>query len=111
MISSPELIRMATIDGAKALGLEHDTGSLEIGKSADIIALDISGPGYSDCPQIEALIVYSGSGRDVTNVWVSGERLVHNRNMTRRAYSEIRADYKKAYTTFWERVQKAKKVN
>jgi len=111
VISSPELIRMATIEGAKALGLEHDTGSLEIGKSADIITLDISGPGYSDCPEIEALIVYSGSGRDVTNVWVSGERLVHNRNMTRRAYSEIRADYQKTYTTFWERVQKAKKVN
>ena len=109
IISSPELIRMATIDGAKALGLDHEVGSLTIGKSADIITLDISGPGYSDCPQIEALIVYSGSGRDVSNVWVSGERLVHNRIITRRAYSEIRADYQKAYRAFWDRVEKQKR--
>lgn len=111
VISSNELIRMATIDGAKALGLDQEIGSLEPGKAADIITLDISGPGYSDCPDLGALIVYSGSGRDVSNVWVSGERLVHNRSITRRAYSEIRADYQKAYRTFWDRVAKARKVN
>lgn len=111
IISSSELMRMATIEGAKALGLDHEIGSLEPGKAADIITLDISGPGYSDCPDIAALIVYSGSGRDVSNAWVAGERLVHNRKLTRRTFTEIRADYQTAYQTFWERVQKARKVN
>ena len=63
-ISSKELLRMATIDGARALGLDHEIGSLEAGKAADIIAIDISGPGYSETPDVETLLVYSGSGRD-----------------------------------------------
>ena len=37
---------------------------LEAGKAADIIAIDISGPGYSETPDVETLLVYSGSGRD-----------------------------------------------
>ena len=79
-ISSRELVRMATIDGARALGLDHEIGSLETGKAADIIAIDLSGPGYSETPDVETLLVYSGSGRDVRHVWVAGEQLVRDRN-------------------------------
>ncbi|HWV21762.1 MAG TPA: amidohydrolase, partial [Devosia sp.] len=86
-ISSAELIRMATIDGAKALGLENEIGSLEVGKSADLIAIDISGAGYSETPDIETLLVYSGSGRDVRHVYVAGEQLVADRQLLRRPLS------------------------
>ncbi|RYE77742.1 MAG: amidohydrolase, partial [Hyphomicrobiales bacterium] len=75
-ISSQELLRMATIEGAKALGLDHEIGSLEIGKAADIVAFDLSGPGYSETPDPETLLIYSGSGRDARHVWVAGEQLV-----------------------------------
>lgn len=109
-ISSAELVRMATIEGAKALGLEHEIGSLEIGKSADIIAIDISGAGYSETPDIETLLVYSGSGRDVRHVFVAGEQLVADRQLLRRPFSEIRADYSNTYKDFWARVEAAWKV-
>ena len=84
---------MATIDGARALGLDHEIGSLEVGKAADIIAIDLSGAGYSETPDPETLLVYSGSGRDVRHVWVAGEQLVRDRALVRRDYADIRADY------------------
>ena len=109
-ISSAELVRMATIEGARALGLENEIGSLEKGKAADIIAIDISGPGYSETPDVETLLVYSGSGRDVRHVWVAGEHLVADRSLTRRAFSDIRREYSATYTDFWARVEAARKA-
>jgi 5-methylthioadenosine/S-adenosylhomocysteine deaminase len=109
-LSSRELIRMATIDGARALGLDPETGSLELGKAADIIAVDMTGPGYSETPDVETVLVYSGSGRDVRHSWVSGESIVRDRTLMRRDFSEIRADYSKIYVDFWSRVEAARKV-
>lgn len=109
-ISSRELIRMATIDGARALGLETAIGSLEPGKAADIIAIDISGPGYSQTPDIETLLVYSGSGRDVRHVWVAGGPLARDRKLTRSDLSTIRDAYSKTYKDFWARVAASRKV-
>jgi len=110
-ISSRELIRMATIEGAKALGLEHEIGSLEVGKAADIAAFDMSGAGYSETPDYETLLVYSGSGRDLKHLWVSGEQIVADRQLTRKPYDTIRREYSSTYRDFWDRVAAAKKTN
>lgn len=107
-ISSAELVRMATIEGARALGIDHEVGSLEVGKAADIIAIDMTGPGYSETPDPETVLVYSGSGRDVRHLWVAGEHLVDNRKLTRRPYGEIRAAYSATYADFWARVDRDK---
>lgn len=107
-LSSQDLLRMATIEGAKALGLDGEIGSLEVGKAADITVIDLSGPGYSETPDPETLLIYSGSGRDVRHVWVAGEQLVRNRTLVRRDYASIRADYAKTYESFWRRVAEAK---
>lgn len=109
-ISSQELLRMATIEGAKALGLDHETGSLEVGKAADIIALDMSGPGYSETPDPETLLIYSGSGRDVTHVFVAGEPLVENRLLVRQNYAAVRSAYSETYADFWARVEAAREA-
>jgi 5-methylthioadenosine/S-adenosylhomocysteine deaminase len=108
-ISSRELIRMATIEGAKALGLDHEIGSLEVGKAADIAAFDLSGAGYSETPDPETLLVYSGSGRDLRHLWVAGEQLVRDRTLTRRPYSDIRSSYSATYADFWTRVDQQKR--
>ncbi len=107
-LSSRELVRMATIEGARALGLEHEIGSLEIGKAADIAAFDMRGAGYSETPDPETLLVYSGSGRDLRHLWVAGEQLVRDRTLTRRPYADIRQDYSATYAEFWDRVRQAK---
>ncbi|MBN9315860.1 MAG: amidohydrolase [Devosia sp.] len=108
-LSSRDLIRMATIEGAKALGLAHEIGSLEVGKAADIVAFDLRGAGYSETPDPETLLIYSGSGRDVRHVWVDGEQLVNDRSLTRRPYRDIRQAYSATYAGFWSRVDDAKK--
>lgn len=109
-ISSVDLLRMATIEGARALGLDHQTGSLEPGKAADIIAIDMRGAGYSETPDFATLLVYSGSGRDVDHVWINGELLVANKQLVRRRYADIRAEYSTTYREFWARVEHNKKV-
>jgi 5-methylthioadenosine/S-adenosylhomocysteine deaminase len=107
-LTSRDLIRMATIEGAKALGLEHEIGSLEVGKAADIAAFDLRGAGYSETPDPETLLIYSGSGRDLRHLWVGGEQLVHNRSLTRRPFGDIRQAYSAVYADFWNRVQHAR---
>ncbi len=75
-------LRMATINGAKALGLAHETGSLTIGKSADVIAIDLdhleTRPLY--CPVSQ--IVYAASRQQITDVWVAGKQLLKQRHLT-----------------------------
>lgn len=75
-------LRMATINGAKALGLDNEIGSLSIGKAADVIAVDLSHletqPLY--CPISQ--IVYAASRQQVTDVWVAGKRLLQQRRLT-----------------------------
>lgn len=109
-LSSRDLIRMATIEGARALGLDNEIGSLETGKAADIVAFDIRGPGYSETPDPETLLVYSGSGRDVRHVWVGGEQIVSDRQLVRRPFADIRAEYSETYRAFWARVASAPKA-
>ncbi len=109
-LTSRDLVRMATIEGAKALGLDNEIGSLETGKAADIVAFDFRGPGYSETPDPETLLVYSGSGRDVRHVWVGGEQLVRDRQLVRRPFEAIRADYSETYRAFWARVAEARKA-
>lgn len=108
-ISSAELIRMATIEGAKALGIDHEIGSIEPGKAADIIAIDVSRAGYSETPDWPTLLVYSGSGRDTRHAWVAGEPIVHDRELVRRPFHDVREEYSVTYARFWQRVETARK--
>ena len=67
-------LEMATINGAKALGIEKETGSLEIGKAADVVAIDLSPletqPVYDPVSQI----VYAVNRQQVSDVWIAGKQ-------------------------------------
>jgi 5-methylthioadenosine/S-adenosylhomocysteine deaminase len=77
-----DALRMATINAAAALGLDSEIGSIEIGKSADITAVDLSGienqPIYNPISQL----VYSSGRENVSNVWVAGNHLLKDRILT-----------------------------
>jgi 5-methylthioadenosine/S-adenosylhomocysteine deaminase len=76
-----DVLKMATLDGAKALGLEKYIGSLEVGKKADIILVDLSKPHLRPLHDICATLVYSARGSDVDTVIVNGEVLMENRQV------------------------------
>ncbi len=80
-LPAAEVLQMATLNGAKALGLDKITGSLRIGKAADFITLDLHAietqPLYHPCSQI----VYAASRNQVSDVWVAGKRLMKNREL------------------------------
>jgi len=74
-----KVLRMATIEGAKALGLENTTGSLAEGKKADIILIDFKKPHLTPTHDFFANIIYSACGSDVDTVIVDGNILMENR--------------------------------
>jgi len=70
------VLKMATIDGARALGLEKTVGTLEAGKKADVILLDFKRPHLTPAHDTYANIVYSAHGSDVDTVIVDGKILM-----------------------------------
>lgn len=81
-LSAMQTVRMATINGAKALGLEQETGSLETGKYADIIAVDFSSLELNPVYDPVANLVYSANREQVSDVWVAGRHLLKDRQLT-----------------------------
>ena len=82
VLPAHQALEMATINGAKALGIDHITGSLTKGKAADVIAIDLdtieSQPLYDPISHI----VYAANRNQVSDVWVAGKQLLKNRVLT-----------------------------
>ena len=81
VLSAPCVLEMATRGGAKAVGLQQDVGSLEVGKEADIIILDIEKPHLTPMYNPISQLVYAAKGADVRDVIVSGSIVVRNRRI------------------------------
>jgi 5-methylthioadenosine/S-adenosylhomocysteine deaminase len=75
------ILDMATINGAKALGMEKQIGSLEKGKKADIIILDFNKPHLTPCYNPVSHLVYSANGSDVDNVIINGKFVMEKRKI------------------------------
>lgn len=75
------ILKMATIDGAHAIGLGAETGSLDVGKLADITIIDANKPHLVPMYNPVSHIVYSATGADVRDVIIEGEQIVRNRKI------------------------------
>lgn len=84
-----DTLKMATLDGAKALGIDALTGSLEIGKRADVISVDIESLGMLPLYNPFAALVHGNAGNAVDNVFVNGQALVRNGVLTRMDQAEL----------------------
>ncbi|MGI8664101.1 MAG: amidohydrolase family protein [Acidimicrobiales bacterium] len=103
-----DVLAMATIDGARALGLDDVSGSLEPAKRADIIAIDLGGLHTTPVLHgadlnVAAHIVFSASGRDVSDVWVDGRRLLARGAPTTFDVASVRATAQAAAEELFER--------
>ncbi len=88
-LAAMQAIEMATLRGARALGLEQETGSLVPGKSADIIAFDLNSIETQPVYHPESHVVYAGSRDKITDVWINGQHLLNQRELTRMDQNEI----------------------
>ncbi|MBV8802605.1 MAG: amidohydrolase family protein, partial [Gammaproteobacteria bacterium] len=93
-LSAEKVLKMATLEGAKVLGIDHLIGSLTIGKSADFIAINLDYietlPIYHPISQI----VYAASSHQITDVWVSGKQLLKNRHLQTLDENELKSKAK-----------------
>lgn|SRR5574340_104786 len=77
-----QALRMATLNGAKALGLDAELGSLAAGKKADIAAVNLAALETTPCYDVVSQLVYAAGREHVTHVWVDGELRLEDRTLT-----------------------------
>ncbi|HUV59987.1 MAG TPA: amidohydrolase [Desulfatiglandales bacterium] len=81
VMNAQTLVEMATIEGAKVLGLEKITGSLEVGKRADLIVIDTNKPHLVPMYNPYSHLVYAASGHDVTHSIIDGNIVMEDRRL------------------------------
>lgn len=85
------VLGMATINAARALGIDDRTGSLTAGKCADMVAVDLAALELAPCYDPVSHLVYAAGREHVTHVWVNGEPLVAHGRLTRLDSGELAA--------------------
>jgi 5-methylthioadenosine/S-adenosylhomocysteine deaminase len=95
-LTARDAVWMATREGARALGLEREIGSIEAGKRADLIIIHRRDPGLSPDPDPWSSIVYAARGTDVLLTMVDGEVLGRERQLVREDAAEIAATAREA---------------
>ena len=98
VLPADRILRMATIDGAKALGLDREIGSLEVGKKADLLLLDLSRANLTPVNVDEQggnllwNLVFAAGSNNVAGVWVDGRRLIDRNGATSVAQQTVIAE-------------------
>ena len=94
---------MATINGAYALGLENEIGSIEEGKKADIACFNLDSPSFTPINNLISALCYSAQSEDVKHVMIDGEFVMRDRCFTRVDLEEIRHQVEKKFQALLER--------
>ena len=82
-VTAHQALRMATLNGARALGVDENTGSLEVGKLADITAFNFNDLSVQPVYDPVSQLIYAAGRNCVEHVWVGGKQLLHNRQLVR----------------------------
>lgn len=108
MLSGYDALEMATMGGARGLGMAHEIGSLEPGKKADVILVDVSQPWLRPIrmQNFVSNLVYNANGSDVTDVFVDGCQLVREREVTTIDRTEVFAQVQRRAEGIWARAEK-----
>jgi 5-methylthioadenosine/S-adenosylhomocysteine deaminase len=88
-ITAEQILSMLTIDGARALGLENQVGSLEPGKQADLIAVDFNQPHLLPDGRFVPKLIYSTHGSDVIHVVIDGRVVMEDRQILTLSESNV----------------------
>ena len=109
VIPARDILEMATLSGARALGVEDEIGSLEPGKKADLVTLDLTDIGWGpvDGQDVYTALVYSVCGLHVQDVMVDGNWLLREGNWTTLDYRSASADLDAAHAELRRRLPDA----
>ncbi len=105
-LPATKVLEMATIQGARALGLQESIGTLEAGKQADIILIDLDKPHLYPQHDLVSLLVYSAQASDVSDVWVAGNRLYSDKQFTSLDFGQIKAKVSQILPKFLDKRKK-----
>lgn len=89
-VKPDQVIRAATIDGAIAIGIDNLVGSIEVGKRADLIAVDLTALHLTPIHNLPALLVFAAGRSDVTDVWIDGVRVLNSGQLTNVDVADLR---------------------
>lgn len=98
--TSREILKMATIDGAKSLGIHKYTGSLEVGKRADVTIVETESINMYPMHDPYAALVYQANAGNVHTVYVDGVKRVHNKNLSSYSVKKLRHELEQASIEF-----------
>lgn len=92
VLPAEQVLRMATIESAKLLGIDGEVGTLEVGKQADLILIDLDKPHLQPVHDLHSLIAYSATGADVDTTIVGGRILMHKRRLTTMSWENVQRE-------------------
>ena len=96
-VPADRVLAMATLDGARALRLDHAIGSIEPGKLADLTAVEFTAPEMLPCYDPIAHLAYAAGRENVSHVWVAGRLLLENRRLTQPPKNDL-----EVLTVLWQ---------
>jgi 5-methylthioadenosine/S-adenosylhomocysteine deaminase len=103
VLSAEQVLEMATLGGARALGLENEIGSLEPGKKADVILLDLHKPHLVPIYDLPTTIVHGANAADVDTVIVDGQVIMEGRRVKTLDEAAIMLAVEAAGPELWRR--------
>ena len=103
VIRAEDILEMVTIRGARALGIENEVGSIEVGKKADIITVDYWNPRLMPLNDPVSHIVYNAHGNDVLDVIVDGKLIMRDRNVLTMNEDEVLKEAERRAVELFER--------
>ena len=90
-VHAGQIVRAATIDGARAIGIDHLVGSITVGKRADLIAIDLTALHLTPIHNLAALLVFAAGRSDVIDAWVDGNKVLESRKVIHIDQEDLRS--------------------
>ena len=98
-LDAATVLRLATIEGARAIGLHDRIGSIEVGKAADIIVVDTKKPRLTPAYDPYSLLVYAACGADVRHVLIAGKPVVTDGKLQTLDFGALRLEAEAVFTS------------
>ena len=98
-----EIVRLATLGGAEAIGMSDSIGSIEVGKKADIVLVETDSVNMFPIFDVYSALVYSANASNVSHVFVDGKLVVEDKKLVLTSISDLRENLAKKMTYFTEK--------